>query len=158
MEPLETTERIEWHALEHQPLAHSADWFWALGIISAGSALAAIILGNILFGLLLVIAGFSIAILAKREPRTISFALHKRGLSIDDTLYPIDHLKAFNILEKEGETLLLIDTPRFMTPDLVISLEGIDHTKVHTWFIDHQVPEKELRESFSLKFLEFFGF
>lgn len=158
MEPQETSGQIEWHALEHQPLAHSTDWFWALGIISVASALTAIILGNILFGLLLIIAGLSIAILARREPRTILFTLHKRGLSIDDTLYPIDHLKAFWILEKEDEILLLIDTPRFMTPDLVISLEHTDPHQVHEWFTAREIPEKELRESFSLKFLEFFGF
>ena len=158
MEPQET-QRIEWSALEHQSLSHSADWFWALGILAVASALTAIILGDVLFGLLLIVGGISIAILARKEARTVNFSLHKKGLSINDTLYPVDHLKAFNILENEyDEALLLIDTPRFMTPDLVIPLAGVDPNKVHDWFTAHEIPQKELRESFSLKLLEFFGF
>ena len=161
MEPTGTESSIEWHAYEHQPLERSADWFWALGIMSVASAVTAIILGDILFGILLIIAGISISVLAKREHKIVAFSLHKRGLSINATLYPINHLRAFRIIEDDenGESLLLIDTPRFMTPDLVIPLEEVDIAAVEKWFISHEIPErKELRESLALKFLEFFGF
>ncbi|HET8581533.1 MAG TPA: hypothetical protein VFL98_03675 [Candidatus Paceibacterota bacterium] len=156
----ETT--IRWEAIEHQPLDKSADWFWALGIIAAAAAATAVILGDTLFGILIIAAAFTMAILAKREQKTVVFALTRRGLSIDGVHYPPDHLHAFWISEPAEDAdeapLLLVDTPRFMTPDLVIPLVGVDPRDVHAWFVAHEIPEKPLTESLALAVLEFFGF
>lgn len=157
--PSETQPKpIEWSGYEHQPLEKSSDWFWALGIVAVAAAAASIILGNVLFGILILVAAVAISILAKRDAKLVTFSLSKKGLTIDGVLYPTDHLTAFWIADTEKGSLLLIDTPRFMTPDLVIPLEDVDVVPIKEWFTARNIEEKELRESFSLKFLEFFGF
>ena len=154
-------ERITWQGYEHQPLEKSTDWFWALGIFAVASAATAVILGNVLFGILIITAGVTMSLLAQREHRLVTFSLDKRGLHIDDIDYPLEHLNAYWIrepLDDVSTPLLLIDTPRVMTPDLAIPLTDVNPESVHMWFAERGVPEIELRESFSLKVLEFFGF
>lgn len=163
-----STDTITWQAYEHEPLSHEADWFWALGIITVAAAATSIILGNVLFGLLLLIAGGVLAMLARREQQLSTFILSSKGLTIDGTRYPLKDLLGFSIKEYEspdletGEVstsaLLLIDTPRFMTPDLAIPIVGVNPETVYLWLTEHEVPEKELNESLALKVLTFFGF
>lgn len=150
---------IRWHALEHQSLPKSTDWFWALGIIAVGAAATSIILGNILFGVLILAASLAIGIMATQEPDEIIFELGARHLTVGETRYKLEELHAFWISdENKGDPLLLVDTPRIMAPDLVIPLDGADPHAVRQWFIEREVPEKELHESFALKVLELFGF
>jgi hypothetical protein len=158
MPPETQPDTIQWSGYEHQPLEKSSDWFWALGIVAVAAAAASIILGNILFGILILAAATAISILARRDAKLTTFSLSKKGLFIDDVLYPVDHLKGFWINEHDEDSVLLIDTPRFMTPDLVIPLEGVNEAAVRNWFVERNIEEKELRESFSLKLLEFFGY
>ena len=156
---------ITWQAYEHEPLSHEADWFWALGIITVASAATAVILGNFLFGLLLLIAGAVLGMLARREPQMSTFILNNKGLSVNGVRYPLKDLLGFCIKEYEASeeepepyALLLIDTPRFMTPDLVIPLKGVNPETVYLWLKANEVPEAELNESLALKVLTFFGF
>lgn len=149
---------IRWSAFEHQPLPKSADWFWALGIIAVGAAATSIILGNILFGVLILAASIAIGVMATQEPDEITFELGARHLTVGETRYKLEELQAFWISDENGEPLLLIDTPRIMAPDLVIPLDGADPHAVRDWFLARDVPEKELHESVSLKILEMFGF
>ena len=163
MEP--GTETITWQAYEHEPLSHEADWFWALGIITVAASATSVIMGNILFALLLLIAGGMLGMLARREPRLSTFSLNNKGLTVDDTRYPLKDLLGFSIKEyvssnpeQELPALLLIDTPRFMTPDLVIPIVGVNPETVYLWLMERGVPEQDLRESLALKVLAFFGF
>lgn len=159
-------ESLTWQAHEHRPLEHGSDWFWALGIFSALSAVAAFILSNPLFGILILLAAGVMGILARREPPIHTFTLDKRGLSIDNDLYAIKDLRSFNIVavetdvesEYSEEYLLLVDTPRFLTPDLVIPIVDVNPETVYLWFTEHEIPAADLRESVALKILELFGF
>jgi len=51
---------IEWDAHEYEHRERSPDWFWAVGIISVSVAVAAVIFGNIIFGILVIIAAFTL--------------------------------------------------------------------------------------------------
>lgn len=136
---------ITWRAREHQHIEREGDWYWALGIISVSCALTSILFGNFLFALLVVVAAVTFGIVASRPPVVVSCALSEKGLVVDDNFYPYEEMHAFWI-EEGDPPLLLIDTPRFMTPDLVVPLEGVDSNVVHAIFLEY-VLEKPLRES-----------
>ena len=53
---MDTNEKINWSALEYEVKERSQDWFWALGIIVATSAVAAIIFSDYFFAGLLVLS------------------------------------------------------------------------------------------------------
>jgi hypothetical protein len=145
-----------WRASEHQHIERGSDWYWALGVIALSLAITSILFNNFLFALLIVIAAITFGMLASRPPRIIDVALGDRGLMLDDTLYSYEEMYAFWITA-DDEPTLLIDTPRFMTPDLVIPLDDIDPESVRTYLLEQQVPEVLLRESFLYKVMEFIG-
>lgn len=146
---------LAWRATEHRHIERGHDWYWALGIIAVSSALTAIIFGNVLFALLLIVAATTFALIAMRPPASIDFALSEDGLSIGDEFYPYDEMRTFWI--EDGEhPLLLIDTPRFMTPDLAVPLDDADVASIHRVFAE-RVLETPLRESPLFILLETMG-
>jgi hypothetical protein len=153
----ETNEILSWRAPEHQHIERGSDWYWALGIIAVSTALTSILFKNILFALVIVVGAGTLGMIAARKPHEVDFTLDEHGLVIGDEFYPYDHMYAFWISGDEYPTLL-IDTPRFMTPDLVIPLQDVSPEEVRGMLLAHNVTEKPLRESFFYNVLEFLGF
>ncbi len=153
-----TSKGITWTALEHYHGTKGSDWIWALGILVVAGAGAAILLGNLLFGIFILIAGFVMATLATREPKTVSYAVTTRGLRIDDKLYPYSSLESFYINEEHpmGPELLVKSEKMFM-PLLVLPLpeEEVDNIEL---IVADRLPEEYLEEPFFNKLLEVFGF
>jgi len=146
---------ITWRAEEHRHQERGSDWYWALGVIAVSLALTAILFNNILFALIIVLAAVTFGMLASRPPKVVDFVLGERGLMVDDTLFTYEEMFAFWV--EDGDTpTLLIDTPRFMAPDLVLPLNDADPDEVRA-FLKERVPEVELHESFLYKLMEFFG-
>ena len=149
-------ETITWRAAEHQHVERGSDWYWALGVIAVSSSVTAVLFNNILFALLIVLAAVTLGMIASRPPTIIDFSLGERGLLANDALYPYKEMYAFWVTE-DVEPVLLIDTPRIMTPDLVIPLRDVDPDAIRA-FLQTRVQEFPLREPFFYRVMEFFGF
>lgn len=152
---------IQWQGYEHQHIERGADWFWALGIITISTASIAFVFGNVLFGILLLVAGGTIGLLATKPPHIATFTLTDRGLRVDDHLYTYDMIEAFWITDDgEAGPTLLVDTRRVFTPHLVIPIQedAVDPEQIREYFRDHEVAEVELREPLSHRILELLGF
>ncbi len=147
---------LSWRASEHQHIERGGDWYWALGIVALSCALTAVLFGNVLFAVVIVVAAATFGIIASQPPRVLDFALTEDGLSIGDEFYPYTDMRAFWI-EDTDEPLLLIDTPRFMTPDLAVPLNHEQAPAVHA-ILAERVPEVPLRESAIFILLETLGF
>lgn len=154
----EQVKSITWEAYEHHHTNKGSDWFWILGIITIAVTVTAILLGNMLFGILIFIAGLVTALHGAQKPRIIPFAVTQRGLRIEDTLYPYTTLEAFYIDEEDpsGPQLLSRSEKLFM-PLIVMPIpeEYIDEIED---ILASRLPEETLEEPFATKLLEFFGF
>lgn len=146
---------LTWRAPEHQHAERGSDWYIALGIIAISIALTSILFNNFLFALLIVLAAITLGMLASRTPPVVDFFLTERGLMVDETLYVYEEMFAFWVTDGDQPTLL-IDTPRFMTPDLVIPLTDVDPESVRV-FLSERVPEIPMRESIFYKIMELMG-
>jgi len=157
--PMKSSEVMRWEAYEHKHVERGSDWFWALGIIAASTAITAIIFANILFAILIVIAAITLGLLATREPKLFTFELSARGIRAGSHVFPFSSIRAFWIEEEDrDEPILLVDTDRIMAPDLVIPLPpSVNPQEVRSFLLEH-TEEKELHESIPLRILEFFGF
>lgn len=149
-----------WIAHEHQHAEHGRDWYWALGIVAVATAGIAVIFGNYLFALLIVVAALSMGLVAKRPAEPSTFKLDDRGLHTNDMLYPYDAISEFWVSELEEEPILIVNTTRFLMPHLVIPLpaDQVEIEEVREFLRTQGVTETELREPISLRILEFFGF
>lgn len=149
---------LRWVAEEHVHVDRPSDWYWALGIATIACALIAILFSNVLFALLIVVASITLGINAAHPPRIVSFSLTEKGVGTDDEFHTFDEMLSFWVEESESGGTLFIDTPKLMTPDLIIPIRDVDPAQVRTIFKEAGVTERKMSEPLPHKILEFFGF
>ena len=148
---------IYWSGYEHQHEERSSDWFWALGIIAVSAAVTSILFGNVLFALLIVIAAFTLGILATKEPEVVEFLITDKGLFVGDNFYTYSDIRAFWVEEGDEENTLLVDTLKAFAPHLVIPINDVSPDDVRD-MLSQFAHEEELVEPLSHKILELLGF
>ena len=148
---------LRWSAYEHEHIERTRDWFWALGIIAACAALTSLLFANVLFALLIIVAAGVIALIAQTPPELHDFEIGERGIRVGTTLHTYSDIISFWVeTEAEDDPLLLVDTTKFMAPNLIIPLEGVDPDHVREYLRD-RADEVPMKEPLSHKILEFFG-
>ncbi len=149
---------LTWQAYEYHHREKSNDWFWALGIIAVGGIVAAIFLHNLLFALLILVASVAIGLFAAREPDLVTFAITRRGIRIDDDLYPYQNLDGFWIedISEAHVPKLLLKSKKVLMPMIVIPIEEVEPEDVYAALL-YFLPEEELHEPFAHKIMEFVG-
>ena len=152
--------RISWTAPEHVHIEHGADWFWAVGIISASLAVAFIIAGNILLSIIIIIGMGCLLYYAKSPAKIIECELSNNGVRSGTTLYPWESLDSFWILDgreapKQNVGIkLLITSKKTLMPHIVIPLEEhvlqeVHQAMAHMLHEEHQtepLPERLMRK------------
>ncbi len=147
---------LEWYAYEHEYFERGADWFWALGIVSVSIAVTAVMLHNSLFGLLILIAAVTIALISRHPPELSHIQISHRGIRINAVLHRWDHIISFWVDDETASPMLLIDTTKFLSPNLIIPLNDVDPLEVRE-FMKAFAEEKHMQEPLSHKILDFFG-
>lgn len=149
---------ITWEAPEHHHIEKGNDWFFALAIIVVSLVVVAVMLNDVLFALLLGLAGGALAVSAAKRPSIIPYAVTVRGVTIGDRIYPYSALESYRIDEDDphGPQLLLKSNHRFM-PLMVMPLpvEQIDNIDD---ILKERLIEEDLHEPLFVKVLELFGF
>lgn len=148
---------IIWSAYEHEHIQRGSDWFWALGIIALCAALTSILFSNVLFAILILVASGVLILLARRPPPFHEFEISERGIRISEELHSYNEILSFWVdTENTEEPLLLVDTTKFMHPNLIIPIGEIDPDSIRAFLREH-AEEVPMQEPFSHKVLEFFG-
>ena len=145
-----STAILEWEGREYDHNPKSADWYWALGIIAVACTVASILFGNYLLALLVVIAASALALHAAKQPPIHRFRLVERGIVIGDELHSFERMISFSALEDvEGEfpPMISIKNESWLSPHLIIPLDGVDADTVYSYFLQH-VDEDEHRHTF----------
>ena len=149
---------LRWSAYEHEHIERGADWYWALGIIAVCVALTSVLLSDALFAVLVLVAAGTIALISRTPPDISRFEISDRGIRINDALHRFDEVISFWVDEEhhKGRPLLLVDTTKFMAPNLVIPIEHIDPKLVRAYLIE-RAEEVYMKEPLSHKIFEFLG-
>ena len=149
---------IRWQAYEHEHIERGSDWFWALGIIAVCAALISALFGNALFGVLLLVAAVTLGLLAKTTPSLIEFEISDRGIRVGDTMHRYEEIISFWVEDHDvAVPILLVDTTKWMSPNLVIPIENIEPARVRA-YLSERTDEVPMKEPIAHKILEFFGF
>jgi hypothetical protein len=149
---------MRWSAYEHEHVERGSDWFWALGVIAVCAALTSILFQNVIFALVILMGAFVLALIARRPPELHEFEIADRGIYVNGELHTYEHILGFWVETEteDGRPLLLIDTVKFMTPNLVIPIENVGHDEIRS-FLQERVPEVPMHEGIAHRILEFFG-
>ncbi len=140
---------LEWEGREYDHNPKSADWYWALGIIAVAGAIASVLFGNYLLALLIVIAAAALALHGAKEPPLHRFRLVERGIIIGEDLHLFEQMISFSVLEDVEGTLppmLSVKTRSWLSPHLIIPLEGVDADAIYAYFLKN-VDEEEHQHS-----------
>ncbi len=144
------TALLEWEGREYDHNPKSADWYWALGIIAVASTVASVLFANYLLAALIVIATVALALHASKQPPLHRFRLIEEGIVIGDDIHPFDRMISFSVLEdikEEFPPMLSIKTESWLSPHLIIPLEGVDVDVIYAYFL-HHVDEDEHHHTF----------
>ena len=148
---------LRWSAYEHEHIERGSNWFWALGIVAVCVALVSILFHDVLFAILVILAATTLGMLANVPPDLVQFAISDRGIRVGGTLHRFDEIISFWVEEEKSERpLLLVDTIKFMSPNLIIPIEHIDPHVIRT-FLQERTQEVPMKEPFAHKILEFLG-
>lgn len=152
---------LSWTAPEYEHREHSADWYWALGIISVSLAVAFIIAQNALLSVVIILGMGSLLYYAMHPPRIIECELSKRGVRVGSTIYPWESLESFWVLDgydSHGKEIhnpkILITSKKSLMPHIVVplsepSLQEVHQAMSHMLLEEHQVeplPERLMRK------------
>lgn len=113
---------LEWVAHEYEHKERSQDWFWATGIITAGAALAFIIFGDVIFGILILVAAAALALFINRPPEDVSITISEQGVRRGNVLYPFDTLAGFWIDTEHPHKKVLIRSKKALMPLIIVPL------------------------------------
>ena len=151
---------FEWEGQEYEHNPKSADWYWAIGIIATTAAIASLLFANYLLALLIIIAAITLALHAAKKPVVHHFKLTDRGLLIDTSLHPYEHMRTFSVfeyIEVDKPPVLSIHTESWFFPHLLIPLIEVDADAVYLYLLEH-IDEAEHHHTLSDLVAAWLGF
>ncbi len=149
---------VYWEAPEHNHIEKTSDWFWIVGIIAVAGAVASILLGNALFGIVIILASVTMMVYGNREPRVFVFEISNRGVRVENDLYRYDNLESFCLDEDAPLGPQLIVKPNKLFSQLIIVPVPEDKVEEIEAILEARLPEVHLEEPFSHQVMEYLGF
>ncbi len=153
----DTLSSVTWEAYDHYHEEKGSDWYWIVSIITISLTIVTIILGNILLGILIAVAGSVLMLVSTKQPEVVPYAVTTRGVRIAGRLYPYTTLESYFILEEdEAMPMLLVKSERWLMPLLTIPLptEYLDEVEE---LLASRLPEEPMEEPIVHRFLELLG-
>lgn len=150
--------RFEWDAHEYEHKMRSQDWFWAVGIVSVSIAVASAIFGNIIFGIFIITAVFSLALFINRSPETVHVVVDERGITRDRIHYPYTSLKTFWIDVEHSHPKILLASEKIFMPLIIVPLSEESNVEALHEALSGVLSEEHHTLPFVEKLLEYLGF
>lgn len=150
-------EEITWTAPEFNYTPKGPDWYWTLGIITTTLVIIALLTGNVLFAIILIIGGLGLGYQAGKKPRVVEITVDDRGVRSEDTLYPYSSLKSFRIENNKHEQKLILQSEKSLMPFIIIPINEADPEQLRHYLLQF-LPEEQHKEPLSQKIMEYLGF
>jgi hypothetical protein len=147
---------LHWQAYEYIYRHKSADWYWALGIITIALAVAAIMLNNAIFAITIIVGTAALAVVARTKPTMLTCELNDRGMAVNDQFYPYSRFKAFGI-DDEGKPAKLIMRQSGLSSEVIVPIEHSPN-EIREYLEQFVPEEEEIREPLAHKVMEYLGF
>jgi hypothetical protein len=148
---------IFWNAHEHLHTEKKPDWYWMVGIITLALAAVAIIFGNIITGIFILVATSALVIHTAIPAKNIYHEVNDRGIVVDNVLYPFLSLESFWIPHDEFPPKILVKSRKTFMPYIVIYIDEVDPEEVREVLLRY-IAETEHHESLLKHILERLGF
>ncbi len=146
-----------WTGPEYDHTQKNIDWLWTVGLISIIGFILTIIFKSYVFGIFILVSGGTLIFFSIRNPQELSFTLTDESIVIEGKDFPYKKLKGFKIKENESGNKLLIMTDAHFLPVITLPIPKDASQNAYNILIQF-IPELNLEESPSMKFMEKLGF
>jgi hypothetical protein len=150
-------EKISWQTFEYLHREKTADWYWIVGIVTISIALIAIILNNIIFAILIIVASFTLSLFASKKPNLITVKMDAGGITVGNTHYTYKDLDSFWVETREHIPKILLKPKKAFRHFIVVFIENYHPEDIRTELLKY-IPEEEHNEPFLEKLLLYLGF
>ncbi|MEX2013553.1 MAG: hypothetical protein WD897_01405 [Parcubacteria group bacterium] len=150
--------KIEWDAHEYEHRQRNPDWFWAVGIVSVSVAIASVIFGNIIFGILVLIGAFALSLFANRPPSTLHIVVDEKGVIRGKVRYPYRTLQSFWIDTEHPHKKIILRSEKLFMPLIIVPLgDSVDVEQLRE-NLSRFLPEEFHSLPLIERVLEYLGF
>ncbi len=146
---------LEWRAFEFEEVVRPPDWYVAVAIVTITLAVTSFLMGNGLFGIVIIVSSIALVLNAVKKPRELDYVINKTGVVVGPFSYSYGELSSFWIRE---EDMTLLIKPKKITSTLItlpiadVPLEAVRQ------FLLLFLTEEEILEPLSQKIMERIGF
>jgi len=150
--------KIEWNAHEYEHKERSSDWFWAVGIVSISLAIASVIFGNIIFGILVLLSAFTLSLFASRPPSILHVTIDEKGITKGKVRYSYQTLQSFWIDTDHPHKKITLRSEKLFMPLIIVPLsDEVDLDELHE-NLSRFLSEEFHTLPFIERILEYLGF
>lgn len=142
---VDDTVLLRWNGTEYLHQERSVLWYVVVAIV----AIAFIIIAlwwfqSVTFAILVPVMLVALVIYVRRPPTTLHYILSRKGLHVDDRLFPYAQFKSFSIVEHNGHhSVALIPRKRFQIGQTIYFPEEIGEQLVD--MLAARLPMKEIK-------------
>ncbi len=147
---------LSWQGKEPEITRKEQAWYWTVGIISGGIAIASFIAANYLFGIIAILAGFSVMVAGTRRPRKFTYKITERGFMVGTDLIPYASIRRFAIVEETDPKQLTVETT-MLIGTVTASMDRVDHRAIRTELLNNNIEEVESLDTFFEKAARWMG-
>ena len=139
---------VQWQATEYIQHDKNALWFVLFIVVTLGlMAIAIFLIQSWTFAVLVPVMAVALLTYTQRPPRLMSYSLSRKGLHVNDHLYPFVDFKAFGVIHDGSEySIMLVPTKRFRPGVSVYFPESVGEQLVD--MLGTRLPMRDLRLDF----------
>jgi hypothetical protein len=132
---------VRWQAQEYEHSEKERPWYYAVGIVAGGVAIASLILQNYLFAVICVIGGFTVMLVGSARPPKHTYSLTEKGFMVGKDLIPFEKMTRFSISEDEPRHLTI--ESKTLIGIVKAPLEGVDFREIRMELKNYNIQEEE---------------
>jgi hypothetical protein len=135
----------------------TSDWYWIAGIFAATILIVSALMGDILFGVILVLGLVTLIMHGRLPDATYEVEINKKGIRVENKMYLFDQIHTFSIDTNITPHHLIIVSKRMIAPRISIPFSGVDGDDIAEVLRTHGVKEDKTPHHAFHKFLHNIG-
>ena len=136
---------IQWEFPEYVQHSRPTWWYVIAGLGGRGIIIWALMDGNFLFALIILLFAFILFTDRKGEPITVQFGIYERGVQIGRNFYLFRELNSFAVVYEPPhvERLYLMPKTSVLRNEFSVPLEGKDPLHIRSLLLDYLIEDLE---------------
>ena len=136
---------FSWDFSEFTKHERSLLWYALSVLVVLGLLIFALVSGNVLFAIIIILASIIIIHISRHEPRIMNIKITKEGIVIENRFYPFSEIKNFWIIHEPDVKRLYFEFKSALIPRLSIPYQEQDPNQLREFLLEY-IEENDERE------------